>query len=91
MNVVRKHILAYASEDAAALYAILCTSSGALHESTGESKHAISSLYFKGKAIHHLQQTILNANSVPPSLATAYAVSLLLWIEVSKVLSASSD
>ena len=90
-DISRKHTLAYASEDPVALNAILCTTSGALYAYKGEESHGISAVYFKGQAIHHLKHELSKTANGALSVSTIYAVSLLLWIEVSSCIRGESN
>ena len=80
-DVSRKYTLAYAAEDAVALYAILCTASGALYCNGKREEHRLSALHFKCLAIHHLKQELENTTGSTWRISTAYAVALLLWVE----------
>lgn len=63
--------------------ALLCTTSGSLYAYDGDSKHAFSFIYFKGQTIHYLQQKLSNLDNEIIGISSVFAVSLLLWIEVS--------
>lgn len=80
-DVSRKYTLSYASQDTVALNAILCTTSGALYAHSGDVKHGFYATYFKGQAIHHLKNELSKDDGYNLKISTAYAVSLLLWIE----------
>ena len=82
-DVSRKHTLSYASEDAVALNAILCTTSGTLYSHCGHAKDGLCAMYFKGEAIQHLKRKLSKNDASTLKMSTLYGVSLLLWVEVS--------
>jgi hypothetical protein len=80
-DVSRKYTLAYAAEDAVALYAILCAASAALYCNGKREKDRLDALHFKCQAIQHLKQELENSIDSTWRVSTAYAVALLLWVE----------
>jgi hypothetical protein len=78
----RQCTLAYASEDAVALNAILCTVTGMLYSHGRQVREGLHAMYFKGQAIHHLKQELSKTDDKAWKMSTLYAVSLLLWVEV---------
>ena len=79
----RQHSLAYAFEDAVALNAILCAVTGMLYSHGRQARERLHAMYFKGQAIHHLKQELSKPHDSMWKVSTLYAVSLLLWQEVS--------
>lgn len=78
----KNHALMYANEDAAVLNGILCVSSGAMYCYDRQENDLMHALHFKGQAIHHLKQQLNKSSRSDWRVSTAYAVSLLLWMEV---------
>ena len=72
----------YASSDAVALNALLCTTAGTIHAYSGNEKHGQQMMHFKGEAICHLQRELSSLDLRPFPVSTLYAVALLLWVEV---------
>lgn len=82
-DVSRQYTMTYASQDAVALYAILCTTSGTIYSYFGHAKEGLRAMYFKGEAIQHLKRELSKTDGSSWRMSTLYGVSLLLWVEVS--------
>lgn len=83
--VARHHTISLTLQDSILLSAILCTASAALYTESEDLKHRLSTLYFKGQTIQALNQALLKSQTLGAS--SLYAISLLLWVEVSSLLS----
>jgi hypothetical protein len=78
--------LKYASESAALLYAVLCSSAGTLYMQCMDTRHLQSAMQFKGQALYHLRQSINRVQSgEPASTATIFAMGFQCYLEVSEV------
>lgn len=79
--------LSLASQDPVVLYALLCNTAGAMCAFSYSQEHYQRSEYFRYRAVHMLRQqldTMQRMEKQTCSPSTAYAVSLLLFIEVGR-------
>lgn len=74
--------LTYCGSNAEVLYAVLCTAAITTFAQTNDQRHFQGFVYFKDRALYHLQQAVDQVNQTAPGIPTVYAVSLLLYLEV---------
>ena len=79
----RQDTISYALHNPALLAALLCATSSAMYVETEKTEHLLSSIHFKGQMISHLKGQINESSGAEALMPTLYAISILLWAEVS--------
>lgn len=82
-DMSRQCTLALALEDPLSLYALLCTVSGALYSTTGDTRHGIKFMQFKEQSLQALKSTLSSNSNRPIPVSSIYGIANLLWVEVS--------
>lgn len=74
--------LSYCTSNAEVLYSVLCTAAITTFAQSNDDRHMRGFVYFKDRALYHLQQTLNQVEGAALRIPTVYAVSLLLYLEV---------
>lgn len=83
-QVSKQYSLAYATDNGAVLYSLLCVGSRGIAAQSSDPRHSHAYLAYKGEAMGHLQRSISGSKDTDVGIAISYAVAVLLHLEVSR-------